>query len=70
MVFVRPLWYKPLAPLLLNLDTRKALAMNKWATKKCKPEELDETLEAAPAGWTVFTILPYGELFIVVFKRV
>lgn len=44
--------------------------MNNWATKRCKPEDLDETLESAPAGWTVFTILPYGELFIVVFKRV
>jgi hypothetical protein len=44
--------------------------MNNWATKRTTPENLDETLEATPAGWAVFAILPYGQQFIVVFKRI
>ena len=43
--------------------------MNNWVTKRTKPEDLDDTLESTPDGWSVFAILPYGDLFIVVFKR-
>jgi len=43
--------------------------MNKWVTKQTTAEDLDETLESTPDGWGVFAILPYGNQFIVVFKR-
>ena len=44
--------------------------MNNWATKRVKPEDLDDALEETPDDWMVFTIFPQGELVIIVFKRI
>jgi hypothetical protein len=41
----------------------------KWELKRVPPQELEKTLDNLPEGWEVFTILTYGDGFVVIVRR-